>query len=285
MQPPPPDLGDGSLEFLEQELDRAKAELAEYQALISEIPSIYETKFRQQVHGLALEIRRLLEERRSLQEQLFAWGEAQPLAEALPQPAEARPVRKTPRLLRRWRLRRRRRWSVVTGRLLLHRRLPLLATGTVMAVSLLVVGVDALGRRARVSRGEQAPKPEHKAQARPQAKSATKPEAKPEGVTTRQAERLAVGKQQLRLRAAGPCWVEVRTLSGKVVLSELIPKGGQRNLDLGRGLRVRAGRPDLLGVALSGQDYRPLNAINNLGWNTFEATQAAALPSPPPPGT
>lgn len=274
--------------LLEQQLERAKAELAEYQALINEIPSIYETKFRQQVQLLALEIRRLLEERRSLHQQLPAGLLPLPESPALPaagsplepeaqvDPADARAYGPASRRPRRWHLGLRRRWSSAARRLSLRKRLPLLI-GTTTAVALLVVGVDALGPWGQVSRD-----PRPSSEGRVVSKPASKDQAEGEHSATPSAKDPQVrpwpGKQDLQLRADGVCWVQVETANGRVLLAEQLSKGDQHSFPLGNGLRVRAGRPDLLKVAVTGDDgFRAFAAINNnLGWKTFLPAQAGS---------
>lgn len=265
-----PDGDDRQMLLLEQELERAKAELAEYQALINQTPSIYETKFRQQVHGLALDIRRLLEERRSLQQQLSAASDL----------VQARFDRPAPRRLSPWRLGLVRRLGAPARRLAQQSGLPLLTIGTATAVALLVVGADALGPRTQVSRRPSPPEV-GQTEARTESKKQAEAEFLAGSTAKPQLERPLPGKQDLRLRAAGPCWVEVRTASGKVVLAEQLKKGDQRSFPLADGLRVRAGRPDLLRVAVAGDDFRALAAINHLGWKTFLPSQTDSAPPSP----
>ncbi|MBE9154377.1 DUF4115 domain-containing protein [Cyanobium sp. LEGE 06113] len=288
-------VGEEAAQLLEQELERAKAELVEYQTLINEIPSIYETKFRQQVQLLALEIRRLLEERRCLHQQLpagqlsLAESPAPPAVPSSPRPevtADAAPARSDllpPRRTRRLRIGLRRRWRSATRRLSLRQQLPLLMT-TTTAVVLLVVGVDSLGRR-----GQDALSAGPSIGSRVDSKPASNVQAEGADSATPSPNDPPVspkpGTQDLRLKADGPCWVEVETVSGRVVLAELLNKGDQRSFPLGTGLRVRAGRPDHLGVAAAGDDdFRPLAAINNLGWKTFLPGQAGSASEQPPPG-
>jgi hypothetical protein len=246
-------VGEEAAQLLEQELERAKAELVEYQTLINEIPSIYETKFRQQVQLLALEIRRLLEERRCLYQQLpsgqlsLAESPAPPVVLSSPRPevtADAAPARldALPSGRRRlWHTDLRRRLRLAKRRFSL-RPLLLLLIGSTTSVALLVVGIDSLGRwgqdasSPRLSNGG---KVDSKAGSNVQAegKVAATPSAKDAP------ERSKPGTQDLRLRVDGACWVEVETVKGRVVLAELLNQGDQRSVPLGNGLRVRAGRP------------------------------------------
>lgn len=169
-----PDVDAATVLFLEQELERAKAELAEYQVLMNEVPCIYEAKYRQELTSQLMEIRRLLEERRSLQQQLsialqsrlenpaLPAGVSAPEPEAAADPVQPRTDRPTPRRLRPWRLRRwrlglARRFGAPARRLAQQSGLPLLTIGTATAVALLLVGADALGPRGQDSRGSSPP--------------------------------------------------------------------------------------------------------------------------------
>ncbi|MFQ6537774.1 RodZ domain-containing protein, partial [Aphanothece stagnina] len=244
-----------SIEALEQQLTRAQAELAEYQAMLDELPAIYETKFRHQLQVLAQDIRRLMDERRALQEQLAATLPAAEPQPALPPAttdlaAVPTPPRR-PRSLRlkRWRRGLRRRWETIraaaahlpssvapprwpTLPLPRRGRLPLLVLGTVGGVALLVVLADVGLRRLKAP--TQAPGPS----LRP---STAVPAANPS--TPRRAD------QDLLLRARGESWVQVEKLDGEVVYTNTLQEGDLQRIRLRDGLKVRSGRPDLLDVA------------------------------------
>jgi hypothetical protein len=65
----------------------------------------------------------------------------------------------------------------------------------------------------------------------------------------------------------GLSWVEVRNLEGeRVFVGEL---RGERRFPLGRGLRLSAGRPDLVTVETGGRPARILGEIDEIGWQTF----------------
>ena len=85
-----------AIEELERQVAEARAELEKYQCLLNELPGIYEEKFRQKVRSAAEDIRQLLDERKSLQEQVSR-GLLHPRGpEALPPAAEVplTPVRR-----------------------------------------------------------------------------------------------------------------------------------------------------------------------------------------------
>jgi hypothetical protein len=77
----------------EQQLLALKSELREYQDLIDDIPSLYEAKFRYRVQDVAQDIRRLMEERQCLQEQIRLSLQGQATAAPLSHPPKPRPRR------------------------------------------------------------------------------------------------------------------------------------------------------------------------------------------------
>ena len=79
----------------------------------------------------------------------------------------------------------------------------------------------------------------------------------------------------LQLQASQPCWLEVRPAAGGAPLF----RGrfvGQRSFALGRGLRVRAGRPDLLMVSQGQASPKPLGTISEIRWVSFGPQTAGA---------
>ncbi len=84
------------VEELELELARLRAELEEYQGLIDELPEIYEAKFTHQLRDVAQDIRRLMDDRQALQEQInrsLEAARAAPLLAAAPEPLPSSPAR------------------------------------------------------------------------------------------------------------------------------------------------------------------------------------------------
>ena len=72
---------------------------------------------------------------------------------------------------------------------------------------------------------------------------------------------------QLRLQALGPSWVEVRSLEGETLYAAILQ--GQVQLPLGRGVKVLAGRPDLVRVSVAGERPKVLGRINRIEWVLF----------------
>jgi cytoskeletal protein RodZ len=77
----------------------------------------------------------------------------------------------------------------------------------------------------------------------------------------------AAGPGVLQLRGDEPSWVEVRDPDGTVLFSGILEK--EARFRLGAGLRVLAGRPDLVTVSVSGEPPRRLGSISEVEWQTF----------------
>jgi cytoskeletal protein RodZ len=78
----------------------------------------------------------------------------------------------------------------------------------------------------------------------------------------------------LLLRSEQPSWVEVRNGAGQVLFSGLLEK--EARFRLAGGLRVLAGRPDLVTATVAGEAPRRLGSISQVDWQDF-------APSPSPP--
>ena len=79
--------------------------------------------------------------------------------------------------------------------------------------------------------------------------------------------RAGVPVGQLRLQSSGPSWVEVRSLEGQTLYAAILQ--GQVQLPLGRGVKVLAGRPDLVRVSVAGERPKVLGRINRIEWVVF----------------
>jgi cytoskeletal protein RodZ len=90
----------------------------------------------------------------------------------------------------------------------------------------------------------------------------------------------------LVLRTSQPSWLEVHDSSHKVLFKGTVQ--GERSFPVGQGLKVLAGRPDLVLVSLGGSSPRPLGRIDQIRWQSFpeDATKPqtpvrAATPAAP----
>lgn len=73
--------------------------------------------------------------------------------------------------------------------------------------------------------------------------------------------------EALILRASEPTWLEVRDANDQPILTETFQ--GQRQIPLGKGLSLLAGRPDLLTVQRQGKPPERLGRIDDLQWFRF----------------
>lgn len=102
--------------------------------------------------------------------------------------------------------------------------------------------------------------------ARPETPSATVPPAGTGGrplLPQAEAPRAA-GAGMLVLRASAPSWVEVRTASGDTLHFAILR--GERRFPIRDGLRLLAGRPDLIRVSTGSQPVRVLGRIDDVRW-------------------
>jgi hypothetical protein len=100
-----------------------------------------------------------------------------------------------------------------------------------------------------------------------------------QAVPSNQASPLAVAGMpagQLKLQSSGRSWVEVRSLEGETLYAAILQ--GQVLLPLGRGVKVLAGRPDLVRVAVAGEQPRVLGRIDQIGWVGVPVREGLAPP-------
>ena len=256
---------ESSVNQLERDLARLRAELAEYQTLIDELPQIYEEKFRGQVQELVQDIRRLMDERQALQEQVShalspaAAGAARTLAPGAsaepPPPPPAKPVPgRWPRLsLEPWR----QPWQKV--RAFLAPRWRGQARWFALAFAIAVAGSTLALLRSRTVPSP-APLP-------PARSGATNLPGGPPPSTPSPVARTPLDLD-LRLRATGEAWLEVRTLDDEVVYVNTLQEGNETTIRLGEGLRIRSGRPDLLEFGVGDQPLQVLGPVDDITWHT-----------------
>ncbi len=83
----------------------------------------------------------------------------------------------------------------------------------------------------------------------------------------------AVEPDQLLLKSTEPSWLEVRDASGGTLFRGTLT--GEKRFPLGKGLRVLAGRPDLVTAAVGDTEARPLGRIDQVEWRRFTPATAA----------
>jgi hypothetical protein len=101
----------------------------------------------------------------------------------------------------------------------------------------------------------------------------------PQAGSSGQAERkqaAVVPVGQLLLQSSGPSWVEVRGLDGETLYGAILQ--GQVLLPLGRGVKVLAGRPDLVRVSVAGERPKVLGRIDQIAWVEVPIREGLAPP-------
>jgi len=81
------------------------------------------------------------------------------------------------------------------------------------------------------------------------------------------AQPAPVAPGTLRLSSREPSWLEVESLDGRVLFFSHLQ--GERSFPVGEGIRVRSGRPDLILVRWPGGSERILGTVNEDDWQTF----------------
>lgn len=105
--------------------------------------------------------------------------------------------------------------------------------------------------------------------------------AKPKAPKPRTAAKPAIPADQLLVSATQPSWLEVQNSSRAVLFKGTFK--GERRFPLGQGLKLLAGRPDLVKVQLGSAPAKPLGTIDQIRWVSVPAAQpAAAAPAPAP---
>jgi len=156
---------------------------------------------------------------------------------------------------------------------------PLLA-GAALLLSTAAVGLGLLWQRSPSAPGNTG----QVSSSAPQASSAptTAPAIPPSAPVAKSP--APAGPALLVLRSQEPSWLEVRDSQGATLFEGTLQ--GEKRFPLGQGLRVMAGRPDLVRAAVEGQEPRVLGPINQVIWRSFAVTPqraeaAAAAPDSP----
>ena len=226
------------LAAIQRQLADSRQQIGELEALIGELPGIYERKFEHQLQPLLEQERLLRQQNVLLRDQLHRAlpGAASPLLLAPGQPPGRWPAR--------------------------HR----LALG---AAALAALGAFGLVQRQWAPANPQRnPAPLGAPQLAPQAPAAAGPIQETAPGSPAQAAGPARA-QELLVIARGPSWIELRDRQGRTVYGALLK--GRKRFNLGAGLSLKAGRPQLVQVQLGG---RPAQALPPGRWWTWHRLQA-----------
>jgi transcriptional regulator with XRE-family HTH domain len=85
---------------------------------------------------------------------------------------------------------------------------------------------------------------------------------------------------ELVLTTTGASWIEVRDPAGRSLFQGTLGQGEKR-FPLGTGLRVMAGRPDLVSASVAGGTARVLGPISSVQWRSFSRSSADPIPVAP----
>jgi hypothetical protein len=77
----------------------------------------------------------------------------------------------------------------------------------------------------------------------------------------------------LLLRASQPSWLEVQGQNQRVLFKGTFQ--GERRFPIGQGLRVLAGRPDLVSARVGDAAPKPLGRIDQIRWQTIQPSGSA----------
>jgi cytoskeletal protein RodZ len=156
-----------------------------------------------------------------------------------------------------------------------------------LAGSFLVLTTAAVGLGVLWQRGVSSPSGSGQPSSAPRANSGVIAGARISPPATRAP--VPAGPARLVLRSKEPSWLEVRDSQGATLFKGTLE--GEKSFPLGQGLRVMAGRPDVVRAELAGQEPRVLGPIDQVIWRSFAAAPgnttaagaAQASPTPPAP--
>lgn len=225
---------------LEAELSEARSELADYELLLQDLPAIYEDKFRQHLRSTAQNIRQLLDERKVLQERIslaLTHSSRQQsfaaFADDLSQECRPSIDLSTPTSGNSSN-----RFVSFLDHYSRTWKLLLVAGGAL--VGLVFVSYPLL-TSFRLSPPEAAQKSN---------KRAVLPIAYPLTVVAK----------------GGQSWILIESNSGLSMLDVVLDDGETRLINIGSGLRIRSGRPDLLYIGIGSEPLRQLGGVSDLDW-------------------
>ena len=260
-------------EMLEEELEAARRKRDSYQALLKDLPEVFEGKFRERIRPVQQRNDHLREEGMALREQLrralppagipgspmlppaaetaapaqggmdpeevLAAPEKPEKPEKLAEAAELRRPAEGPRS------------TGVTG-----------VTGALALAAGLALGLGGLLLATHPWRSGEGSRPSAPTRTTDSAqvpRSKADPAA-PNGATP-------ADLPSINLRTTGPSWLEVRSSEGVLLFSGEL--NGTRSFPLRSGLMIRSGRADLVQLRVNGQPERQLGPIELLDWTTF----------------
>lgn len=137
--------------------------------------------------------------------------------------------------------------------------------GRFLGGAALLAGVAAAGLWAWPQLQSQRQRPSTVRQAIQAATSQPKPATQP--------KQPKVQPDVLLLRASQPSWLEVQGQNQQVLFKGTLQ--GERRFPIGQGLRVLAGRPDLVSARVGDAAPKPLGSIDQIRWQTIQPSGSA----------
>ena len=250
-------------EMLEEELEAARRKRDSYQALLKDLPEVFEGKFRERIRPVQQRNEQLLEEGMALREQIrralpqagVAGSASLPPAAAtgtsadrdLDPQAVREEAGKRPEGLRS---------AGVAGAL---------AAGLALGLGALLLATQPWRSREG---SRLAPQPRASGMAKP---SAQVPRSN--ASTAAQSGATPAGVPSISLRTTDTSWLEVRSTEGVLLFSGEL--NGQRSFPIRSGLMIRSGRADLVRLRVNGKPEQQLGPIDLVDWITIRPNAAA----------
>jgi hypothetical protein len=252
-----------------EELEAARHKRDRYQALLKDLPELFEGKFRERIRPVQQRNEQLLEEGLALREQIrralpqaSGAGALPPAPIAAAPPSAADPSEsgsETPipasqaAFLRRWRPIRlgEGAGSGLDGAF----RIP----GGSSHAAFLLAGLALAGLAIGALLLRSSP---------PRPTTPTLPGTTPAPQATSQSS----GSGSLLLTSKGPSWVEVQTAAGESLYAGVLE--GQQTVPFKEGLRIRSGRADLIKIRVGDAAERNLGAVDMIEWQVISAPRS-----------
>ncbi|MFZ9753312.1 MAG: hypothetical protein ACO3B3_07150 [Cyanobium sp.] len=286
---------------LQRELEAARERRDSYQALLKDLPQIFEGRFRERLRPLQQRNEQLLLEGAALREQgrrslpqaraqdaAFSPSPEEPMAATASgkgdsgQAGGTEPANPSPPILdRRQSPRRPGAWVAAdvqqakntagagSQRPGLGGRPWLLSTGIALTLAAAVLGLRGLSKPGVATSGSSLASSAGR-EGRPPVAAAEQGSLAVDGpgaVARRSGGEVQAGS--LRLESREPSWLEVETSDGTSLYFGLLQ--GEQSFPVGKGLRIRAGRPDLIQIHWPGGSQQRLGSVDDLDWREIRA--------------
>lgn len=258
------------------ELEATRHQIASYQSLLQDVPGIFERKFRERLQPLLERNQQIAAEGAQLREQLSrALPQSPPPAAALPEaarPEVARPEADPSGRGGDGTAGTGIAWAAPPGRV--PALLRWLSAGLLAGVCLAVLFVVQQSRSPQSATGSSAGgvSPAAGGSGKPLQAGALPGSGRPAAGPLTAAP---LRDDELLIVSRGS-WIELRDNRNRRLYMGILD--GEQRVPIGDGLRLNAGRPDLITTRIGQRPARVLGAIESVGWREIRP-----LPSPPPP--